>query len=684
MNRLAQSHSPYLLQHQNNPVDWHPWDDTALELARSRQMPVFLSVGYAACHWCHVMEHESFEDTAIASVLNQHFVCVKVDREERPDVDKIYMNAVQAMTGHGGWPMSVFLTPDLRPFYAGTYWPNPPRGGMPGFAQVLDAIIHAWNERRGDVLAHADEITDALHQMALGPEASGDDIPSASLVEEASERLLKIADTKLGGFGAAPKFPHVTDLDLLLRRWARDRDDRKLQVVTTSLDAMAAGGIFDHIGGGFARYSVDAHWLVPHFEKMLYDNALLSRLYVDAFQATGHLRYADVARQTLDYLLREMHDSAGGFHSSEDADSEGVEGKYYVWTPAEVMDALGTERGQLFCEVYDITSGGNFEGFSIPRLQTSIESFAIGRGVDPVALADQLRADREILRSRRDARVHPGRDDKVLMSWNALAIDSLATAGAVLSEPRYLTAAEQAATFIWKILRRPDGRFHHAYRRGTAHLHALGDDLADSIGAMITLYRGTGRARWIERATTLAGQLIDHYQDRDRGGFFYTADDATTVIARTKDWHDSSVRGANAAAAMSLLRLSALTGDTLIREAAHRTLIAGAEVMRKQSAAAGHLLASLDLYHEGREQFVIAAGDWESAEPLRQAFHLHYRPHADLSWVIGEAPSSGPVAFINANKPAVAGQPTLYRCVDYTCDQPLTGKQALERLGEET
>jgi uncharacterized protein len=681
MNRLAESHSPYLLQHKDNPVNWQPWDDLALKSAIESGLPIFLSIGYAACHWCHVMEHESFEDVSIATMLNENFVCIKVDREERPDVDMVYMNAVQLMTGRGGWPMSVFLTPDRKPFFAGTYWPNPARGGMPGFAQVLDALIHAWKERRNDVLEHASDITRSLCQLASGPLASANDqLPSTKTIDDACLRLIRIADTKLGGFGAAPKFPHATDLDLLLRRHHSDRDAKKLQVVTCSLDAMAAGGIFDHVGGGFARYSVDAQWLVPHFEKMLYDNALLARLYVDAFQVTGVPRYEQVARQTLDYLLREMQDEAGGIHSSEDADSEGVEGKFYVWKPEQVKAVIGNERAERWCAIYDITPQGNFEGNSIPRLKMPIIEFARSHSIDPEVLQKELADDREALRSVRDTRVHPGRDDKVLMGWNALACEAFATAGAVLDERKYVEASEQIADFIWSKMRRADGRFYHAYRRGHAHIPAFQDDLANFIFACVAVFRASGRARWIDRASKVATQMLDHYEDREAGGFFYTADDAETVITRHKEWHDGSVRSGNGAAALALLELAELTGNTRFAEAASRTLIAAREVIEKQSAASAHLLVAFNRHLHRNEQIVIAASDWENASPLRRLYHQAYRPHTTLSWVIGEAPETGPVQWLNANKHPLGDEPTLYVCRDYRCEQPLTGIAAREAL----
>ena len=525
MNRLANSLSPYLLQHKNNPVDWYPWGEEAFELAVHEDKPIFLSVGYAACHWCHVMEHESFEDHSIAALLNQNFVSIKVDREERPDIDQVYMNAVQVMTGRGGWPMSVFLDHQKQPFFAGTYWPPKQKFGMPGFSQVLESLSEAWVNRREEVLSHSDQITAALQQLANGTEGNSDsasalESPDSELVASACARLLEVLDHKWGGFGGAPKFPHATDLSLLLRMGQATDNQSMVAAAELTLDRMAAGGIRDHIGGGFSRYSVDGQWLVPHFEKMLYDNALLAEVYVRAFQVTGHARHAEVARETLDYVCRELVDSAGGFHCSEDADSEGVEGKYYVWTPEQVEQVLGKESATDFCTVYDISEKGNFEGKSIPNLPQSISAWAEEMSVDEGELAAVLAGYREQLRIARDHRVHPGRDDKVVTAWNALMIKALSVAGAVLDQPSYLTAAEDAADFLLQHMTRDDGRLLHAFRDGKAHLDAYVDDYAFAIEAFIALFEATGRARWIKRAVKLADSMIKHFEDCELGGFF--------------------------------------------------------------------------------------------------------------------------------------------------------------------
>ena len=682
MNRLATSLSPYLLQHKDNPVDWYPWGDEAFDAAVGEDKPIFLSVGYAACHWCHVMEHESFEDASIAAYLNQNFVSIKVDREERPDIDQIYMNAVQVMTGRGGWPMSVFLDHQRQPFFAGTYWPPEQKFGMPGFRQVLDALTEAWKNRRHEVLKHAGEITVALQQLAKG---ANDDtnpvgnsvVPSSDWVNAAGERLLEGLDSKWGGFGGAPKFPHATDLDLLLRMGSSTHKADMLAAAELTLDRMAAGGIRDHLGGGFSRYSVDGQWLVPHFEKMLYDNALLAEAYVRAFQVTGHQRHADVARETLDYACRELIDPAGGFHCSEDADSEGVEGKYYVWSPEEVEQVLGTEAARDFCAVYDISEKGNFEGKSIPNLPQSISAWAKEMSVDEGELTTLLAGYRDHLRIARDRRVHPGRDDKVITAWNSLMIKALSVAGAVLDQPAYLDAAENAAEFVLTRMTCDEGRLLHAYRAGQSHLDAYVDDYAYTIEAFISLFESTGRAIWIERAVKLADSMIQHFEDRESGGFFYTADDAETLIARNKDWHDGSLVSGNASAVMGLLKLHQLCNREDFRNVAERTLIAGSQIMANQSGACGALLSALDRFHNGHQQFVLAVADAETLARLRPSFFSTYRPHASLSWVVGQAPESGCLAALNRGRSAVEGRPTLYRCNHFSCDQPIS-QQALD------
>ncbi|MCA9727342.1 MAG: thioredoxin domain-containing protein, partial [Candidatus Eisenbacteria bacterium] len=496
-NRLIDETSPYLLQHAHNPVDWYPWGEPAFEKARAEDKPIFLSVGYAACHWCHVMEHESFEDPEIAALMNEHFVNVKVDREERPDVDDIYMAAVQMITGQGGWPMSVFLTPDLRPFYAGTYFPPDDRYGRPGFPKILQAMAHAYRERRDEVDAGATQLVAGLARLTETPDASGE--PDRDLLRAAAEELAGSFDAVNGGFGAAPKFPHATGLQLLLRV-AGGEDRRPVEMVTRSLDRMAAGGIYDHLGGGFHRYSVDARWLVPHFEKMLYDQALLVLAYVEGWQVTGNPEYARVVAETIGYVLRDLRDPAGGFYSSEDADSEGVEGKFYVWTLDEIRALLDEDEAALFLRAYDVDEVPNFEEGTILQRRLTAEQLIAGgyvatRATEIEAILARARAKLFAARSRR---VRPGRDEKILTAWNGFMISALARAGRALDDADYREAATRAAEFVWTRVR-VDGILHRVHKDGRTRIPGYLEDYAAMTLAFVDLYEATFDLSWLER-----------------------------------------------------------------------------------------------------------------------------------------------------------------------------------------
>ncbi len=604
MNKLGQEISPYLLQHAGNPVDWQPWGPEALERARAEQKPIFLSIGYSACHWCHVMAHESFENPAIAELLNRDFISIKVDREERPDLDQIYMEAVQAMTGQGGWPMSVFLTPEQKPFFGGTYWPPHGRGGMLGFGDVLSAVAAAWRDRRNDVLQQAEKAV----QFLQAPRLLGD--MSAELnetpLETAEAALGQAFDDRLGGFGPAPKFPHATDLKLLLARWRASRNEPLLEMVVVTLDHIAAGGIYDHLGGGFHRYSVDAEWLVPHFEKMLYDNAMLANCYLDAWQETERKDYLRVVRETLDYVLGDMTDPLGGFYSAEDADSEGEEGKFYVWTPQELQAVLGPERGAAFAYVYDVSATGNFEGRNILHLSKPIAVCAKILGCEPAALEEQLTADRAALLEARARRVRPGRDDKVLVSWNGLMIDALARAGAVLDEPRYRTAAAAAADFLLTHLRDERGRLLHCWRAGQARHDAFLDDHASLCNALVTLYETQSDPRWLDEATGLADVILARFADADAGGFFYTPSDHEPLIARKKDLWDTPLPSSTGLAATALLRLARHTAREDYQRAAEETLRVSSDWMQRASLGVGQLLLALDAWLATRKESVAS------------------------------------------------------------------------------
>ncbi|MEX2187285.1 MAG: thioredoxin domain-containing protein [Pirellulales bacterium] len=674
-NRLADESSPYLLQHQNNPVDWYPWGPEALERAKREQKPIFLSVGYSACHWCHVMEHESFENAEIAAAMNRDFVCVKVDREERPDLDQIYMIAVHAMTGRGGWPMSLFLTPDLEPFYGGTYWPPSASRGMQGFDQILAAVARAWRERREQVGEQARELTKHLRVSHVPPATEGE--LAEPLLHHAAAALERAFDFQHGGFGGAPKFPHAMDLMLLLRAWRRWPRDGILDMVRLTLDRMAAGGMYDHLGGGFARYSVDERWLVPHFEKMLYDNALLATCYVEGYQALGDERYATVARETLDYLLRDMHDAAGGFYSAEDADSEGEEGKFYVWTPGQIADVLGEAAAKTFCYVYDVTDEGNFDGHNILNLPKTLAQSAKLLERDERELAAELADARAKLLAERSKRLRPGLDDKVLVAWNGLAIDAFARAGAALGEPRYTQAAVQAATFLLDSLRREDGRLLHTCKEGVAKLDAYLDDYTYLAGALVSLYEATFDERWVDEALALVEIVRQHFADADAGGFFFTADDHEQLIARNKDFLDQSVPSGNAVAATALVRLAKLTGRGDLLDEAERTLRAGLGVMQKAPTAAGQLLLALDLYLGPTFEIAIVG---DAAAPATAEVIADLRRRFIPSKVVAcrARPDEGGESLraIFDSKSVGDDPPAVYVCRDFVCDPPLHGADA--------
>lgn len=700
MNRLSTESSPYLLQHQNNPVDWYPWGPEALARAKQENKPIFLSIGYSACHWCHVMEHESFENEGIAAYVNEHFVPIKVDREERPDLDQIYMNAVQLMTGRGGWPMSVFLTPDLEPFFGGTYWPPTSRMGMPGFDQVLKAVVDAWQNRREMAVEQARQLTEAVRQEGSGlgvqrSEIRGEGPGARSLDAEHARQLLANAQRQLarafdsmhGGFGTAPKFPHSMDLQLLLRLWKRQPRDETLHMVTHTLEKMAAGGIYDHLAGGFARYSVDERWLVPHFEKMLYDNALLTSAYLDAFQAAGNPRFANIARETCDCILHYMTDAASGFHSTEDADSEGVEGKFYVWTPTQIKEVLGDEGGERFCYIYDVSEHGNFEhGQSILNLPKTIEQSAALKGWKLDELTAELADSRARLLAVRDQRVRPGKDDKILVSWNALMIDALARAGQILNHTSYFAAAKKGARFLLEHLARPDGRLLHTWRHGTAKLDTYLDDYAYFVNALVTLYETNFDERWIDEAVRLADIMLRHFEDKETGGFFYTADDHEQLIARNKDFHDASVPSGNGMAATALVRLGKLTGRTDYLEAAVGAIAAGLPVLERAPMAAAQLLIALDLWLGPVNELVLVGGKSEpETRAILDEIQRAYFPNCVLAYRPGESalrsdwPSSASQHLepLFSGRKTIDNKPTLYVCQNFTCQQPVVGADAI-------
>jgi uncharacterized protein YyaL (SSP411 family) len=668
-NRLADATSPYLLQHADNPVDWHEWGPDAFDRARAEDKPVLLSVGYAACHWCHVMAHESFEDPETAALMNERFVNVKVDREERPDVDAIYMDAVQAMSGQGGWPMTVFLTPDGQPFYAGTYFPKEDRHGMPAFRRVLGAVASAWEERREDLVRQGARVAEAIGgEVTPSSEPLGEDVLGA-----AQSGLRSLFDPEWGGFGSAPKFPQPMTLEFLLRRHVRGVEG-SLDMVTTTLDRMADGGIYDQLGGGFHRYSTDRIWLVPHFEKMLYDNAQLARLYLHAWQVTGVKRYRTVATETLEYLLREMRHPDGGFFSSQDADSEGVEGRFFVWS----HDEVAREGGELAARLFGTTSEGNWEGTNVLWRPRPAEELAEEAGI-PV---EQLLAEVERARSRlfevRGERTKPGTDDKVLASWNGLAIVAFAEAGRAIGEPRYVEAAEAAAGFILGALRRPDGRLLRAWREGRTSGPGFADDHAMMATACLTLYETTFDPRWMLEARSLANALLRLFHDPEGGGFFQTGADAEELVVRPKELFDNAVPSGNSVAAEVLQRLALVTGEAEYESRGVSALRAVRDLLPRAPSMFGTALAALDLcVAPSKEVAVVGDLDAEDTRRLIEEVHARYLPHVVVAATgprDGEAASAVPLL---EGRAPVDGRAAAYVCERFVCQHPVTEPEQL-------
>jgi uncharacterized protein len=659
-NRLARETSPYLLQHKDNPVDWYPWGPEALERAREEDRPILLSIGYSACHWCHVMERESFEDPDTAGYMNEHFVPIKVDREERPDVDSIYMEAVQGMTGQGGWPLTAFLDPDGVPFYGGTYFPPEPRHGMPSFRMVMEAVTESWGTQRERIRASAGRIREQLG--AIGRIEPSKDLLSQEIVDAATRKLRIAADMRHGGFGSAPKFPPASALELLLARGMTD-------VVEVTLDAMAHGGIYDQVGGGFARYSVDDVWLVPHFEKMLYDNALLARTYLHGWQALGHERYRRVCEETLVWALREMRGPEGGFHSALDADSEGEEGRFYLWTPDQIREALeGIGSPGLADEViayYGVTDQGNFEGRNILNVPG-------GPAAEP---PEELEQARRALYTYRSRRIWPGRDDKRLCSWNALMISALAEAGAALPCDEYLDAAVACAEFVWRDLRDERGRLLRTYKDDRAHLAAYLEDYAYLVEALLTLYEATFDVRWFDAARTTADQMIELFADTERGGFFTTAHDHEKLVVRRKDVDDHPIPSGNSSAAYGLLRLAALTGEQEYERQAVGVFRLLHRAAGGHPQALAHLLGAMDFHFAAVKEVALVSpqsGDG-GVGALASVVRSDFRPHLVMA---GGAEGSERPELMR-ERTAVDGRPAAYVCENFACRQPVTEPQEL-------
>ncbi|QDU81316.1 Cellobiose 2-epimerase [Polystyrenella longa] len=681
-NRLLQETSPYLLQHAYNPVDWYPWGKEAFEKAKKENKPIFLSIGYSACHWCHVMEHESFENEKIAEYMNEHFICIKVDREERPDVDQIYMNAVVAMTGHGGWPMSVFLKPDLKPFLGGTYWPPQASRGMPGFTDILNLVHNAWENRQDEIVKAGDELTRAVQEMSVP--TSGLGVPlKTELLKKAMETLLQAADRQEGGFGNAPKFPHAMDLRLLLRLSERFESAEAREIALLTFDKMAYGGMYDQLGGGFHRYSTDARWLAPHFEKMLYDNALLGSAYLEAWQLTQNPEYERIVRETLDYVLREMVDASGGFYSTQDADSEGVEGKFFVWSLAEIETELGAEDAKLFAACYDVSKQGNWEHQNILNRPQAWDEVAQEQGFSLEELEQQMASAREKLYIAREKRIHPGRDEKILAAWNGLMIATFAQAGRALGEEKYTEAAKRGADFVWNEMRTEEGRLFHSWKEGDARINGFLDDYTNVLDAFTEVYQSTGDVIYLERANELATSLREHFLDKEEGGFFYTSNDHEQLIARPKESQDNATPSGNSMAVTGLLKLSRITGNIELEEIAWKTLESMSGQFRQSTMASGQSLIGLD-FHLGPtfELVLVSPKDTTELDSMLSDFYQRFAPNTVVVTHQDGADTPKVLQDVLQGKKATGGEITLYQCEHGSCQKPVHGTDGVKAVLE--
>jgi hypothetical protein len=678
-NRLSEQKSPYLLQHADNPVEWFPWGEDAFHAAREQDKPIFLSIGYATCHWCHVMAHESFEHDGIAELLNRHFVSIKVDREERPDVDQIYMTVCQALTGGGGWPLSVFMTPEGKPFFAGTYFPREARFGSPGFVDVLSQLARLWKDDRARLMKAGEDIANAIQPKRGSKEEADLGVPT---LQKAYGQLKSAFDATWGGFGRAPKFPTPHHFTFLLRWYVRRHEGEVLDIVEKSLLNMRGGGIFDHIGFGFHRYSVDERWLVPHFEKMLYDQAMLAMAYTETFQVTGNTSYARVAEEIFEYVLRDMTAPEGGFYSAEDADSEGEEGLFYVWTPKGVKEVLGQDMGDIFCRVFDISPEGNFEhGRSIPHTNRPIEAHAAQFGLSPKELSEMLEQARRKLFAVREERIHPLKDDKILTSWNGLMIAALAKGYGAIGNPKFLEAAESSADFILKEMRNPSGRLFRRYRQGDIAIPGYLDDYAFFIWGLLELYEASFKVRYIEEAIHLGEAMLDLFWDAEGGGLFYTARDSEKLIVRDKEVYDGAIPSGNSVAALNMLRLARMTGNTLWEERADRLLRAFSSLVFDYPSAYTQFLNAVDFaVGPGREIVIAGGADQADTQSMVQAARGSFMPNRILMLRQGgeEGERLALISPFVVDLHPLDGKATAYVCENFACHKPVTDVDELK------
>jgi uncharacterized protein YyaL (SSP411 family) len=676
-NRLLHETSPYLLQHAHNPVDWYPWGEEALARAKKEDKPILLSIGYSSCHWCHVMEKESFENEAIAGIMNERFINIKVDREERPDLDEIYMHAVQVMTGSGGWPMTVFLTPDLIPFHAGTYFPPEDRGGMPGFPKILVVVSDYYRSHRGEVGKMEAQLKNALNQIAeIIPSK---EVMSDKVLSKAFNTLESQFDPIYGGFGNAPKFPSSMALSFLLRYWKSTGSKKALEMVEKTLEKMANGGIYDHLGGGFHRYSVDNRWLIPHFEKMLYDNALLSRTYFEAYQGTQKERYGRVGEEILNYVLHEMKSPEGGFYSTQDADSEGEEGKFYVWTRDEIKDLLGKDKGIPFCAYYGVAQQGNFEGgASVLSISATLEKVSQLYGIPVTDLEKVLEEGRQKLYAERERRVRPGRDEKILTSWNGLMISSFVDGFKVTGNEKYLNGAKEAALFILHEMKKA-GYLMRVFNKGECRVKGYSEDYAFFIQALIDLYEATFETGWLKEADDLNQRMIHQFWDERNGGFFFTGKENESLIARSKNPYDNAIPSANSIAVFNLVRLGYLTGEESLKQKADQTLHLFYNFLEQHPSGFTQMLSGLSFFLNPEEIGVIGSRNDFKTKSMLKEIYLAYLPNKILSL-------RDPHESIEGNwfpflmEKEVTEVPTTFVCKGFTCLPPVKDEKELKKI----
>ncbi|MBI4595234.1 MAG: thioredoxin domain-containing protein [Candidatus Tectomicrobia bacterium] len=677
-NRLALETSPYLLQHAHNPADWFPWGEEAFAKAQKENKPVLLSIGYSSCHWCHVMERESFENEEIAELMNRYFVSIKVDREERPDLDSIYMNCVQMLTGQGGWPMTLFLTPDGVPFYGGTYFPPDDQRGLPGFKRVMMTIAEIYSKNPKQVQESANSILEKLKEM---DHLTQTDVSiSETLIETAFRKLSQGFDYRYGGFGTAPKFPNAMNLSFFLRYFHRFKNESALEMADSSLQKMAEGGIYDQIGGGFHRYTVDERWLVPHFEKMLYDNALLISLYTEAYLITKNSLYQRIAEESLDYAIREMMGEKGEFYSTQDADSEGKEGKFYIWTLQEINSILGGKEGDIFCRYYGVTEAGNFEGKNILTSPRTYDQVARQLEISPDIVKGVLGSARRKIMAARELRTKPGRDEKALASWNGLMLSAISKAARVFNRSDYLQRAEENGNFLLSYLYK-NGRLLHSYKDGQAKVNGYLDDYACVIDAFMELYQSTFESKWLKKAIELNTTMIDLFWDEEKGALFYTSRDHEKLIARMKDFYDNAVPSGNSVAAMNLLKLAVITGRDEYRRKAEKIFQPAYEMVSRFPSAFGYLLSALDFYFDSVKEIVVIGGkDNQTVEQFRKIINNNYLPNGVVLFSPPGNRELGDVIPLLEGKTLIEGKAAVYVCENFTCKEPVTTIESLKNL----